>query len=65
MVQEVVPTAKLTGMMMSDPTGDWIHIEESSDLECMYRVARLAEQKIIKIQAEFEPVRNVMPIKDQ
>ena len=56
LIQELVPTAELHTIMMSDPVGDWINIDDDCDLESMYRVANIAEQKIIKVQAEFIPV---------
>ena len=42
---------------MGDPCGDWVNIEDDADLESMYKLSTIAEQKIIKIQAEFEPIQ--------
>ena len=49
MIQEIIPTAELSSLMMGDPTGDWIQIEDDFELESMYKVSLIAEQKIIKI----------------
>ena len=61
MIQEIVPTAELCSLIVSDPTGDWIQLEDDIDLESMYKVSKIAEQKIIKIQAEFVPIRIELP----
>ena len=60
MVQDLLPATKLNGIMMGDPCGDWVNIENDLDLESMYRVSELAEQKIIKIQAEFESKQSLV-----
>ena len=62
MIQEIVPTAELSSLIVSDPTGDWIQLEDDFDLESMYKVSMIAEQKIIKIQAEFVPIRIDLPL---
>ena len=61
MIQEIMPTAELNSLIVSDPTGDWIQLEDDVDLESMYKVSMIAEQKIIKIQAEFVPIQINIP----
>ena len=43
MIQEIVPTAELCSLIVSDPTGDWIQLEDDIDLESMYKMSKIAE----------------------
>ena len=43
MIQEILPSSTLNGIMMGDPCGDWVNIENDLDLESMYRVSEIAE----------------------
>ena len=49
-----LPVGMLTSILAADPCGDWITIENDVDLQNIYELAKLTEQKIIKVNAEFE-----------
>ena len=59
----LLPIGMLTSLMASDPCGDWVTIENDVDVENIYSLARLAEQKIIKLSADFEV--NPLPVVHQ
>ena len=56
----LLPMGTLTSLLVADPCGDWVTIENDIDIENIYRLACLTEQKIVKVNAEFDvkPVFN-------
>ena len=54
LAQTLLPQGNLTSLMVADPCADWITLENDIDIENIYTLATIAEQKIIKINAEFD-----------
>jgi hypothetical protein len=44
---------ELQGVSLADPCGDWVSVEDDEDLRTVYKLVKIAEQKIIKIHADF------------
>lgn len=53
-VSALLPVGQLSSLMASDPCGDQVTLECDTDIENIYSLAKLTEQKIVKINADFE-----------